>query len=122
VIAAALIFVTHVTAGLQQFDQLESPRIELLVRVAQANVYLVVFNLIPAFPMDGGRILRALLAMLMPYVRATQIAAWIGQGLAIVFAVFGFFYSPLLIFIAFTVFVGAQQEVAMVRANRPSPP
>jgi Zn-dependent protease len=122
VVIAALIFVTHVTAGLQQFDQLESPRIELLVRVAQANVYLVVFNLIPAFPMDGGRILRALLAMLMPYVRATQIAAWIGQGLAIVFAVFGFFYSPLLIFIAFTVFVGAQQEVAMVRANRPSPP
>jgi Zn-dependent protease len=121
VIAAALILVTHVTAGFQ-FDQLESPRIELLVKVARANVFLVLFNLIPAFPMDGGRILRALLAMLMPYARATQIAAWIGQGLAVLFAVFGFFYSPLLIFIAFTVFVGAQQEVAMSRANRPSPP
>jgi hypothetical protein len=58
----------------------------------------------------------------MPYARATQIAAWIGQGLAVLFAIFGFFYSPLLIFIAFTVFVGAQQEVALARANRPSPP
>jgi Zn-dependent protease len=124
VIAAALIFVTHVTAGLQQFDQLESPRIELLVRVAQANIYLVLFNLIPAFPMDGGRILRALLAMLMPYARATQIAAWIGQGLAVLFAVVGIFVvkNPLLVFIAFTVFVGAQQEVVMSRGNRPSPP
>src|ERR1700730_794193 len=122
VIAAALIFVTHVTADFQQFDQLESPRIELLVKVARANVFLVFFNLIPAFPMDGGRILRALLAMVMPYARATQIAAWIGQGLAVLFAIFGFLYSPLLIFIAFTVFVGAQQELAMAKANRPSPP
>ena len=122
VIAAALSFVTHVTADFQQFDQLESPRIELLVKVARANVFLVIFNLIPAFPMDGGRILRALLAMVMPYARATQIAAWIGQGLAVLFAIFGFFYSPLLIFIAFTVFVGAQQEVAMAKANRPLPP
>src|ERR1700731_3434386 len=122
VIAAALIFVTHVTSDFQQFDQLENPRIELLVKVARANVFLVFFNLIPAFPMDGGRILRALLAMVMPFARATQIAAWIGQGLAVLFAIFGFLYSPLLIFIAFTVFVGAQQEVAMAKANRPSPP
>ena len=59
----------------------------------------------------------------MPYARATQIAAWIGQGLAVVFAILGFKYgAPLLIFIAFMVFVGAQQEVAMAQANRPSPP
>jgi len=80
------------------------------------------FNLIPAFPMDGGRVLRALLAMVTPYARATQIAAWIGQGLAIVFVIFGFFYSPILVFIGFSIFVGAQQEAAMVRANRPSRP
>jgi Zn-dependent protease len=124
VIAAALIFVTHVTAAFQQFDELESPRIELLAKVAAANLYLVVFNLIPAFPMDGGRILRALLAMLMPYAQATQIAAWIGQVLAVLLALLAvfLFHNPLLIFIAFTVFVGAQQEVAMVKANRPSPP
>jgi Zn-dependent protease len=122
VIAAVLIFVIHVTAGFQQVEQLDNPRIELLAKVASVNVMLVLFNLIPAFPMDGGRVLRALLAMAMPYARATQIAAWIGQGLAVVFAVFGFFGNPLLIFIAFFIFVGAKQEAAMARANRSSLP
>jgi Zn-dependent protease len=82
---------------------------------------LVLFNLIPAFPMDGGRILRALLAMTMPYARATQIAAWIGQGLAVVFGIYGLFGNPLLIFIAFFIFAGAQQEARMARAKG-SPP
>jgi Zn-dependent protease len=122
VIAGTLFIVTNVTADIQDVDLLESPRIELLVKVAWANVFLILFNLIPAFPMDGGRVLRALLAMVTPYVRATQIAAWIGQGVAVLFAIFGFFYSPILVFIAFSIFVGAQQEAAMVRANRPSPP
>jgi Zn-dependent protease len=121
--AALIIFVTNVTAGFQQIEYLESPRIELLARVAEANKLLVFFNLLPAFPMDGGRILRALLAMVLPYARATQIAAWIGQGLAVVLAILGLKYgAPLLIFIAYMVFVGAQQEVAMAKANRPSPP
>jgi Zn-dependent protease len=83
---------------------------------------LVLFNLIPAFPMDGGRVLRALLAMAMPYARATQIAARIGQGLAVVFAIFGFLGNPILIFIAMFIFVGAQQEASMTRANRSSRP
>jgi Zn-dependent protease len=122
VIAAALFFVTHVTAGFDEADLLESPRIDLLYKVAWANLFLVAFNLIPAFPMDGGRVLRALLAMVMPYARATEVAARIGQGLAILFAIFGFIYYPILIFIAFSIFVGAQQEIAMARANRPSPP
>lgn len=122
VIAAALFFVTHVTTGFEEADLLESPRIDLLYKVAWANLFLVAFNLIPAFPMDGGRVLRALLAMVMPYARATEIAARIGQGLAVLFAIFGFIYYPILIFIAFSIFVGAQQEIAMARANRPSPP
>jgi Zn-dependent protease len=122
VIAAALFLVTNVSSGFQQVELLESPRIALLDKVAWANVFLILFNLIPAFPMDGGRVLRALLAMVTPYTRATQIAAWIGQGLAIVFVIFGFFYSPILVFIGFSIFVGAQQEAAMVRANRPSRP
>jgi Zn-dependent protease len=122
VIAAALFFVTHITAGFDEADLLESPRIDLLYKVAWANLFLVAFNLIPAFPMDGGRVLRALLAMVMPYARATEVAARIGQGLAILFAIFGFIYYPILIFIAFSIFVGAQQEIAMARANRPSPP
>ncbi len=117
VIAAALIFVIHGSAPLEQLEYLESPRIELLAKLASVNVMLVLFNLIPAFPMDGGRVLRALLAMAMPYARATQIAAWIGQGLAVVFGIFGIFGNPFLIFIAFFIFVGAQQEAAMARSK-----
>jgi Zn-dependent protease len=115
VIAAALILVVHTSAALDQIEYLESPRVALLQRLATVNIMLVVFNLIPAFPMDGGRILRALLAMIMPYARATQIAAWIGQGLAVVFGILGFFWNPLLVFIAFFIFAGAQQEAAMAR-------
>ncbi len=121
VIAGALIFVVHRSAELQQLEYLENPRVELLSRLASVNVMLVLFNLIPAFPMDGGRILRALLAMTMPYARATQIAAWIGQGLAVVFGIYGLFGNPLLIFIAFFIFAGAQQEARMARAKG-SPP
>jgi Zn-dependent protease len=117
VIAAALIFVIHTNATLEQLEYLESPRIELLAKLASVNVMLVLFNLIPAFPMDGGRVLRALLAMAMPYVQATQIAAWIGQGLAVVLGIVGIFGNPWLIFIAFFIFAGAQQEAAMARSK-----
>ena len=117
VIAAALILVIHTNATLEQLEYLESPRIELLAKLASVNVMLVLFNLIPAFPMDGGRVLRALLAMAMPYARATQIAAWIGQGLAVVFGIVGIFVNPWLIFIAFFIFAGAQQEAAMARSK-----
>ena len=115
VIAGVLIFVIHTSATLEQLEYLENSRIELLAKLASVNEMLVLFNLIPAFPMDGGRVLRALLAMAMPYARATQIAAWIGQGLAVVFGILGIFGNPLLIFIAFFIFVGAQQEAAMAR-------
>lgn len=116
-IAAVLILVVRKSAALDQLEYLESPRIELLAKLASINVMLVLFNLIPAFPMDGGRVLRALLAMAMPYARATQIAAWIGQGLAVVFGIFGIFGNPMLIFIAFFIFAGAQQEAAMARVK-----
>jgi Zn-dependent protease len=117
VIVAALVFVMHASAALDQPDDLESPTIGFLEKMVYINKMLVLFNLIPAFPMDGGRVLRALLAMAMPYGRATQIAAWIGQGLAVVFALFGIFFNPWLIFIAYFIFVGARQEAAMVQAK-----
>jgi Zn-dependent protease/predicted transcriptional regulator len=88
-----------------------------LQRLIFTNLALVGFNLIPAFPMDGGRVLRALLALRLEYTLATQIAATIGQGLAFVFGFIGLFSNPFLLFIAFFVWIGAQNEAKMVRMN-----
>lgn len=77
------------------------------------NVFLALFNLIPAFPMDGGRILRALLSTRFPRVKATRIAAYTGQFIAILFVFIGLWYNPMLILIGLFVFIGAKAEVAM---------
>jgi Zn-dependent protease/CBS domain-containing protein len=83
-----------------------------------ANLSLALFNLIPAFPMDGGRVLRALLAMRMPEIKATRIAAGIGQILAIVLCGFGLVNGQvILVLIAFFVFLGAGQEVTSIRTR-----
>lgn len=80
--------------------------------LAVMNVVLAVFNLLPAFPMDGGRVLRALLARNRPYVRATQTAASIGTGFALFFAFIGIVvaFSPLLVLLALFIYVAATSE------------
>jgi Zn-dependent protease/predicted transcriptional regulator len=85
-----------------------------LDRLLLVNLFLVLFNLIPAFPMDGGRILRSLLAMTMNYGSATRIAATIGQLIAIAFVFIGLMINPFLILIGLFVWIGAQSEAADV--------
>lgn len=110
VIAALIIIGLGYSVGLEQMAEIENPRADFFARLAGVNLFLVVFNLIPAFPMDGGRVLRALLGTRMPWARATQIAASIGQALAFVFGFLGLLYNPMLIFIGIFVYLAAAAE------------
>ncbi|WP_292489382.1 CBS domain-containing protein [Methanoculleus sp. 10] len=82
------------------------------------NILLFGFNLLPAFPMDGGRVLRAWLARRMPLSRATRIAADVGKVFAVLFGLIGLlFLNPILIIIAFFIYIGASQEATFLRYN-----
>lgn len=88
-----------------------------LNKLMVVNFWLLAFNLIPAFPMDGGRVLRALLATRLEYTRATLLAARVGQAIAWVFGLVGLFTDPFLLFIALFVWMGAEQEAALVHVH-----
>ncbi|MET0482581.1 MAG: site-2 protease family protein, partial [Aestuariivirgaceae bacterium] len=107
IIAFTLYALAGASLEITDMARLADMQPSLLSRVAEANVALVIFNLIPAFPMDGGRVLRALLAIPLGFTRATQIAARIGQALAVVIGILGLFGSPLLVIIAVFVFLAA---------------
>jgi stage IV sporulation protein FB len=122
-IVAVLWVFLGLTGGLPHPSTIEHASVSLPVRLLAANVMLVLFNLIPAFPMDGGRVLRAFLAMRMEYARATHIAATIGQALAFVFGAWGLLHSPpipMLVLVAVFVFLGAGQEAALAQLRSAS--
>ncbi|MCA9435072.1 MAG: site-2 protease family protein [Candidatus Omnitrophica bacterium] len=110
VIAAGIYLYLLATHSIPTIKELEATGGSFAFRVLTANVILVLFNLLPAFPMDGGRALRAALASITDYARATQIAASIGQGMALMFGFLGLMFNPILIFIAFFVWIGAGHE------------
>jgi len=116
VVIAGMLFTVLLVAGIGA----QTPTFSLiggsfLLNLLAVNVALVVFNMLPAFPMDGGRVLRAFLAMRVPYLRATEIAVRVGQGVAIVLGLIGLLTGGTLLFVALFVFLAAQAELAMAR-------
>lgn len=115
VIAAVLLLWLRLAAGpdfAKDMTRFEDPNVSLVARLAAANVVLAVFNLIPAFPMDGGRVLNALLAMRMDKNRAIEISAFVGQMMAFIFGFLGLAYgNALLVFVAIFVYMAAAAEV-----------
>lgn len=111
VIWAVLVGVFGAAAKLSDLAQIDNPAVGFVGRLAAVNLFLAVFNLIPAFPMDGGRVLRALLSFFMPRVQATKVAAAAGQILAFGFGLFGLTTgNPMLLLIAIFIFMAAAAE------------
>lgn len=117
VIFAVLALVLGAQVSSASLDRIDTAEPGLLVRLAGVNLLLALFNLIPAFPMDGGRVLRAGLSMVMDRVRATRAAAAAGQVVALLLGFAGLTGgNPVLVLIAVFVFVAANaesQDVAM---------
>jgi Zn-dependent protease/CBS domain-containing protein len=116
-IAVAIFLVIGGVLPFHQFDLIDTPSGTLLDKLLLVNILLVAFNLVPAFPMDGGRVLRALLATQMRHVVATQVAARVGQVIAVLFGIASVTFGggTILMLIAVFVFLGAQQELAYAR-------
>ena len=119
VIAAGLFAWQALAGGYQPVGGLSLSGGSFLDSLMKLNLFLALFNMLPAFPMDGGRVLRATLAMNLEYVRATQIASTVGQGMALLFALIGLLWNPFLLFIAFFVWIGAAQEVLRCERSEP---
>jgi len=99
----------------ESWEELHLDGGSILIYLATSNMILALFNLIPAFPMDGGRVLRAFLSTKMSRVKATEIAGSIGQFLAMGFVFLGLFYNPFLVLIGIFIFLGAQTEMTQIK-------
>ena len=111
-IAAALFVALRAAGSWEPIQYVSLTRGPFFERLMLVNISLVLFNMLPAFPMDGGRVLRALLATRLDDRLATRIAARLGQGMAVLFALVGWFANPLLILIALFIWTGAAHEAA----------
>ena len=115
---AGVLFLVLKLTGASTLAQMNSwTTASFLQRLMMVNLVLGAFNLLPAFPMDGGRVLRALLARYVGFSRATRIAVRVGHTLAVVFGVIGLFTNPFLVLIAVFIWVGASQELVMVETK-----
>ncbi len=114
-LAALFYALAKVLGAAVNLDEAMAVGSHALTRLVWINVGLAVFNLLPAFPMDGGRVLRALLAMRMDHTRATEVAARVGQAMALVFVGLGFFFNPMLMLIGAFVWLGARGEVTLAQ-------
>jgi stage IV sporulation protein FB len=116
-IVAALVLFAGADVGGRHLAAVEQPNVSMVDRLASVNLFLALFNMIPAFPMDGGRVLRALLAIKLGHARATAVAATIGQALAFGLGFLGLFSNPILIFIAIFVYLAASSEAQLVQVR-----
>ncbi len=113
VIALVLIAIVGFPADPAALQEVENPQVGFFERLAAVNIFLVAFNLIPAFPMDGGRVLRAVLSYRLDRFKATEVAASIGQALAFFFGFMGLLSgNAILVFIAIFVYLAATAEAA----------
>lgn len=117
-IAPVLYPFSNYALNMENMDQLAAINgTNFVFNIMIINLWLAIFNLIPAFPMDGGRVLRALLSFKLERHKATRLAANIGQMVAIGFVILGFMANPFLIFIGFFIFLGAQSEAELTHAQ-----
>jgi Zn-dependent protease/CBS domain-containing protein len=116
-IALVLWILLRMGNGLVPLEDLSVTGGSFLQRLMIVNILLAAFNMLPAFPMDGGRVFRALLSLRMEPVKATRIAAAVAQAFALLMAVVGFRYNLFLVFIAVFIWIGAVAEARMANVK-----
>ncbi len=118
VIIAALLWIYLATVQRPDIEAMEFQAIttqNFVLMLMAANIFIVAFNLIPAFPMDGGRLFRSALSMKLSRLKATRIAKDIGQVFAVLFIIAGLFLNPFLVIIGFFILLGAKGEYEMIK-------